>query len=275
MVGKVLLNPISLQRFGHRMAQRKKSTRYKSKMNLIVTRPLLTGGGEDIGLWMDHRIELFRRLREFEIPSAVIDAVESLEWSRAARWVTPSGKKPQSGEKAILRLMPKKKLRMTANDQEEYKEAYRKFDAAFEVPGFAGNAGEVLALCLLKELRSLGDGRNSPVRTRGKLARSVIAAAAITLLEDQADDGTFLTELLRELLSVKLPSPEDTRHYQARQAAAQIAAQAPHLGVRAIAAAVGVDPGTVSRWRKQPSFVAKAEMFQKILAGRSSVKDPD
>jgi hypothetical protein len=249
------------------MVHKKKSIRTKPGVKRItVIRPLLIDG-EDTDLWMDQRIGLFNELRKHAIPTAVVDAVKSLEWHRPARWVTPTGKKPQKGEKAILRLKPRqKKFRPTTTEEQEYREALSKFDAAFEVPGFAGNAGEVLAYCLLNELRSLGDGRNSPVRTHGKLSRSVIAAAAVTLFEDQDPEGSFLTELLRELLLVKVPSAEETRQFQAREAATQIIARAPHLGIRAIAGAVGVNPATVSRWRKEPSFVAKVEKFREILA---------
>lgn len=103
-------------------------------------------------------------------------------------------------------------------------------------------------------------------RGRGRLSRSAIAAAAVTLMEDQTPNAPFLVDLVRELLIVKLPNAEETKRYQARETAVQILAQAPRAGTRSLAGAVGVNPATVSRWRKEPSFLEAVEKHREYLA---------
>ncbi|WP_157790326.1 hypothetical protein [Bradyrhizobium japonicum] len=242
---------------------KKQSGTKKTAKRITITRPLVFAG-EDAGLWMARRVGLFSELRKHGLPRAVVDAVEKLEWHRPARWVTPTGGKPQDGERALLCLKPEKKLKQTPAEEGEFRESLRRFESAFEVSGFH-NAGEVLAYALLKMVRSQ-EGLNSPARAHSKLPRSVIAEAALTILEDQNSDGSHLIDLLRELLEVKLPNQEETRQYQAREQAVQFVAQAPHLGVRTVARAVGVNPGTMSRWLKEPQFKYAVEHHRKLLA---------
>jgi hypothetical protein len=118
-------------------------------------------------------------------------------------------------------------------------------------------AGDALAGCLRSQLALL-DAETAPVRSKKMLAPSVIAGVAIDILEtcvlfDQPP-GQELVDLFRALLKVDKRPLKSSREFSARYRAAWMLAQKPNVSTRQLARILGVEPSSVSRWRKDASF---------------------
>jgi hypothetical protein len=235
---------------------------------LIISEPLVFGG-ELYQLWAYERVKLFAVLRKYQIPEDIIGAVEDLDSSRPVRWVSSHGTEPVVGGRAWPILMPRKKGKSTQEDT-AYQRALPLFEKAFEMDAelLPSNAGELLAYHLIGQLRLVDGKPASPVRTKGRLARSRIAAAAIVLLEDKFDGppGPNMIRLLRALLNIDVPDSETTQLFWARHVAADILAQDPTRSLRAVARMVNVSAITLSRWKKEPEFNEAIEKNQKVLS---------
>lgn len=127
---------------------------------------------------------------------------------------------------------------------------------------------EALALVLSMELETLKKaGKKAPVRVGGLLPRSTIAFIAYDLLRgyEASPPGPYLLDLISELLDIPRHTDEGVRQFAARYRAAHIIAQAPHLESRTIAEELGVDPSSLSRWRRETKF---QEMVSRIRAAK-------
>lgn len=214
--------------------------------------------------WQHERTQLFGELRKHVNLAEIADLAE-YSGKRGVRWATETGAEPRSGDKVRMVVQPFSKLNPTEADSAYFNQAVLQFNQAFEIEEFPDTVAEVLSFLLLAQLALLGDGRNAPVRTKGKLARSTIAAVAFTLLEDGAI-GNYLVGLIRALLNVTTHSNEEQRNFEARQAAAQIYAQVAKVSLRQVAKAVNVNPSTVSRWLKEESFCQAVEGLRRLFS---------
>jgi hypothetical protein len=252
------------------MSRVKSRSHSRKPKSVIITRPLVLDG-QLSELWSHERDKLFAELRRYQIPAGILNAVEGFGWHRPVRWVTSTGAKPEKGDKAWPVVMPRQKLlRPTAEEKAAYEEALSLFESAFEVDGdlLPSNAGEVLAYCLVGQLKLLDGRPASPVRGKGRLARSKIAAAAIMLLLDSSNQppGPNLINLLRALLNVEAPDAKAMQAFWARHVAIQILAQDPARSLRAVAREVGASAISLSRWSKEPDFIEEVELCRRRLS---------
>ena len=101
------------------------------------------------------------------------------------------------------------------------------------------------------------------------LSRTDIAEIATDLLGDCVGvgyaPGRELENLIRQLLNADKPRLKADREFSARYTAAQIDAQASP-SVRQLARAVGVNPSSVTRWRRDPAYQADVEEKRRYFA---------
>lgn len=241
---------------------------------------------------MAQRRALFDELRHHKgIPAVIIDAVEYSDWHRPVRWVRSAPGLLTIGAMTGM-LKPRAPIfRYPSRPEEE--EAYRRslseFNSGIEAEDLPANAGEFLADCLIDHLMLLGDGHNAFARATGKLPRATIAAAAMTILDDQKGDfrtpkdrrnqgpGPFLTKLFRKLLVINEPTDKEISRYQARASAVKIFAKDENAGLRSTARSVGVSQGTLSRWKDEQSFKEEVARQRELssISGMSSLRYRD
>lgn len=187
------------------------------------------------------RAAAFDRLRsDGFIPDALIDLVEG---HREATPVQIVGRKEDGGIRLTVKL-----LDMTA------------------ISADALSASEALSLFLrimLRELRHSERARKAaPVRTLKLVPQSVIAEIAYDLLEGCAAKkrapGLILCELVRDLLHLD-HHPEAVQNVDAQEKIALVVAQNPAIPTRELHRMFGLDPGSISRLRKKPSFKKAVE----------------
>jgi hypothetical protein len=107
----------------------------------------------------------------------------------------------------------------------------------------------------------------SPVRSQGVVSKRIISDAAIHLLNLcfvwNYAPGPMLRDLFRELLNVEGVRTGAPRRADARWRAVRILAEQPDISSRKLAEDLGVHPTTVTRWRKNSSFIAEVERTSK------------
>jgi hypothetical protein len=139
-------------------------------------------------------------------------------------------------------------------------------------------ASEMLAFLLRIHLRELkhaeGSRKAAPVRTLNLMPRSLIAEIAMDLLERcdawEYPPGPFLLSLFHELLNLERDKKDISRQLETKKHAAAIVAQMPEIGTRELAAMLGINAGTVSRWRNSPEFERMVVSFEAALRLASS-----
>lgn len=114
----------------------------------------------------------------------------------------------------------------------------------------------------LANLRSLQKHRAAPSRRKLSLSRADISDVAMAMLEAGSCAGPELQSLLRELLDVDrhrltLASRNADQMGRALDIDAQFALENRQVGVRELARVVGVEPSTVTRWRKSPEYKSR------------------
>jgi hypothetical protein len=143
---------------------------------------------------------------------------------------------------------------------------------------------EPIASWLRKELKKLREGEKNvgqaPVLKGETLSRLVIADLAMTMVELCAlQPGENLICLLQELLNVDRHRASQAEKpieafEQAASIDAQMAVQGKSIRVRQLARETSVDAGTISRWRDDPDYQTKVEMYKSIFS-RLLADDPD
>jgi hypothetical protein len=143
-------------------------------------------------------------------------------------------------------------------------------------------ASEALAFLLRINLRGLKDAeasRKAPVRSLKLMPRSLIAEIAMDLLESceawEYPPGPILLSLFHELLNLERDKKDITRELETQKRAAAIVARTPEIGTRKLATILGINAGTVSRWRRSPEFkrMVELEMIWAEACGLELVPD--
>jgi len=192
------------------------------------------------------RAAAFNRLREEEfIPRELIDLVEGYKESVPVQLL---GRREAQGLRLIIKQAGKKTK-----------------------PRDALPASEALAFVLrimLRELKQAERKRDAPARTLKLLPRSVIGEVALDLLEScqlwRWPPGPFLCELLRELLNLD-HHPEAAPNADIQEQIAFVVAQHPSIKTRELYRMFGINPGTISRWRRSSAFIQSVNAWTKVL----------
>jgi hypothetical protein len=206
--------------------------------------------------WHALREALFDELQGFPIPQNLVDAVRNFGHLSSVTWRYRVGD-PLSDITSLTPVVGEKPQLKVNLDK-------------LETP-YGNTAGDALAAYLESQLTQ-AKGESAPARNRKTLAPSVVASIALDILEFYAlqdqPPGEALVALLRALLKVDRRRLKSNREFDARYKAAWIVAQKPSIGTRELADMVDVEPSSVSRWRKDPSFeklVAEKEQFVQAL----------
>jgi len=171
------------------MAKKSRVGARASKQRVFIIKPLIVDG-RDLDLWQHERDELLSELRHHGCPEKLLTSFEKSELDKIINNLGTDDTATSASEAC---------------------------------------PSERIAEWLRTNLKQLGDGQGSPVRSRGKLPRSRISAAALMLLESNGLEDTALSELLRDLLKIKRPTKTRSEEFQARRAAMQLLAQTPSL----------------------------------------------
>jgi hypothetical protein len=216
--------------------------------------------------WHALREALFDELQGFPIPQNLVDAVRHFGHLSPITWRYRVGD-PLSDITSLTPVVGEKS-RLKVNLHK------------LETP-YGNTAGDALAAFLEVQLTQ-AKGESAPARNRKTLAPSVVASIALDILEFYAlqdqPPGEALIALLRVLLKVDRRRLKSNREFEARYRAAWIEAQKPSIGTRELAEMVDVEPSSITRWRKDPSFkklvAEKNNLFKRLkqpVCGRTSL----
>jgi hypothetical protein len=143
---------------------------------------------------------------------------------------------------------------------------------------------EPIASWLSAELKKLRESDKivgkAPVLGGEPLSRLVVADLAMTMVEVcefQPDENLIC--LLQELLDLDRyrASQADKPSEPFRQAAqidAQMIVQGKSIGVRPLAKIVSVDPGTITKWRRNSDYQGEVEKYKWVFS-RALAENPD
>jgi hypothetical protein len=147
-------------------------------------------------------------------------------------------------------------------------EAQRKF-AKLSDYALPADAGSALAGCLRFQLSRARDSDGAPVRLGQSLAPTTIARIAIDMLDTYVlfdrPPAHELVQLIRELLDVDKKKLKSSRQHTARYNASWILAQDPSIKTRHLARYLGVEPSSISRWRRDPEFNAAVQRNRETI----------
>ncbi len=219
------------------------------------------GNAPSLEEWYAVRKAAFAELRKYEIPQNLVDAVHDFRPHAAVTWLNDKGEPADSDDVLVVPMVAEPERKPPETTSQFPSGAREKFDelSQWTLPKAAGDA---LAVYLLSQLRRTR-AETAAVRAKKLLAPSIIARVAIDILSTYAlfgrPPGDELVELFSALLGVDKRPLEGDRQFEAREKAAWILAQVPDMSTRGLARFLKVDASTVSRWRRDQSFVAQIE----------------
>jgi hypothetical protein len=214
--------------------------------------------------WEAMRKATFTKLRNRGIPDELIDLVEHFEEQTDVTLYLFRAE----GSDVALRFGIKANKKSRSERLAEFKELLK-----YRPENTPLTAGDALAVCLRIHVRSLRYGElkrsGAPVRASGLLPRSVIGETALDLLDSCRNTnrapGPHLVCLFRELLNLDvdhgLTTYDDVKTWMAFAIARN-----PKIATRALARKIGVEPSTVSRWRRSPEFKQAVEREAQSIA---------
>jgi hypothetical protein len=211
------------------------------------------------------RIAAYRRLYDHPIPPNLVDAAVEIRFDAAVSWVNKEGQPASAQDKrAAPEVAPRKLVvRKIIPDPPR-----QRFDAILTSPTPA-TVDEGLAMCLRERLNMLRRAKSAPVRVGKMLSRSDIATIAIDLLRAcrifHRPPGVHLQSLIGELLEADRPKATSSRQFHARYQATWVLAENPKLGLRVLARLVGVNPSTISMWRRDSEFQRAVDEIRQVL----------
>jgi hypothetical protein len=229
--------------------------------DVILAGPIGMEGQPSLEEWHELREAMFDELQKFPIPRNLIKAVRDFRPHAPVTWLNEKGEAAGPNDASVEPFVGEQPRSAPAELAQCLSDAKPKFDEVTR-DSLPKTAGDALAKCLQYHL-ALVDRETQPVRSKGMLARSVIAGAAMDILENYAlldqPAGPELRTLIRALLKVNKRPLKSSREFSARYNAAWILAQRPSIGTRKLASILEVEPSSVSRWRKDETFIRFVE----------------
>jgi hypothetical protein len=148
--------------------------------------------------------------RDAAIPRDLITAVKEFRDGAAVSWVSKDGRPSTPTDRSGIPIVEEQQnndVNVMAESERDKSDLNKLFSSSLPK-----TAREALAMCLRGRLEALREAGSAPVRFGKMVPQSVIARIAVDMLED----GTQLTELIRELLEVDRRSATGDREFAAR-----------------------------------------------------------